>query len=250
MPKSYGYCRVSTDAQRLDRGGVSIEWQRARAKEYHVFKLKDTHAWGGCFVDEAISGGTPVADRPAGKKLLEAIERGDAIIVPKIDRMYRNAADFLNTFSIIETRGVQFHIVDLGIDTSTAWGKAIATIMCVFAELERRMINDRQREALDYRKQHGLQVNGHAGYGFTWKGPPRKKKRVPDHRELEIMGWIVALKKDGYIFEEIYWHLRKKEIFTRKGVEWSLSRIKNAHKAAVRMHEQKAAQEKEDATHE
>ena len=77
-----------------------------------------------------------------------------------------------------------------------------------------------------------------------------RKPWVRDERELKVMEQIVTWRKQGRTFEEIYWNLRKRKVFTRKGVEWSLSRIKSAHKAAVNMHEEKAAKEKEVANHE
>jgi hypothetical protein len=70
QPAAYGYCRVSTDQQR--DSGISIEEQRrkieARAAEM---------GWNlaGVFVDAGVSGSIPLAQRPEGARLLEALRR-------------------------------------------------------------------------------------------------------------------------------------------------------------------------------
>ena len=49
------------------------------------------------FIDAGVSGSVPLADRPEGKRLIEAVGPGDVIITPKLDRMFRSASDALVT---------------------------------------------------------------------------------------------------------------------------------------------------------
>lgn len=54
----------------------------------------------------------PLADRPEGRKLLAAVEPGDAVITPKLDRMFRSASDALGTLEEMKGQGVQLHMID------------------------------------------------------------------------------------------------------------------------------------------
>jgi len=55
------------------------------------------HGWtiAETFIERGVSGGTPLADRPEGKHLLAVLERGDIVVAPRLDRMFRNAEDGL-----------------------------------------------------------------------------------------------------------------------------------------------------------
>lgn len=54
----------------------------------------------------------PLADRPEGRKLLAAVEPGDAVITPKLDRMFRSASDALGTLEEMKGQGVRLHMID------------------------------------------------------------------------------------------------------------------------------------------
>src|SRR5215472_13474760 len=87
---AYGYARVSTDMQA--DSGISIDEQerkiRARAVEmgWHLEEV---------YVDAGVSGGTPLAKRLEGAKLLRMVQPGDVVIAARMDRMFRSASDAL-----------------------------------------------------------------------------------------------------------------------------------------------------------
>ena len=79
-------------------------------------------------------------------KLLREIQPGDKLVVTKLDRIARSAADGMELIEGLLNKGVTVHILNLGVlDTSTT-GKLIRNIMLCFAEFERDIIVERMQE--------------------------------------------------------------------------------------------------------
>lgn len=70
------------------------------------------------------------------RALLDTEERFDAVIVWKIDRLARGVSDFLHADEALQTRGAALVAVEDPIDMITAQGRAFATVLAVFGELE------------------------------------------------------------------------------------------------------------------
>ena len=66
------------------------------------------------FEEPGVSGGTALADRPGGRELLAVLRPGDTVIVGKLDRAFRNAADALATAEAWKRRGVDLIVADMG----------------------------------------------------------------------------------------------------------------------------------------
>ena len=86
----FAYLRVSTAEQASN--GDSLATQRQQIAGYAMMR-----GWPEpkCFIDAGVSGSVPLAERPEGKGLLEAVEKGDVIITAKLDRAFRSASDAL-----------------------------------------------------------------------------------------------------------------------------------------------------------
>jgi site-specific DNA recombinase len=139
-----GYCPVSSQEQ---IEGTSLRSQEEQIRAYCTMKGIEL---AGIHVDAGISGGKPLADRPAGRELVERLATGqaDAAIVCKMDRAFRSASDCLNNIEAWEKRCVSLHILNLGgqtIDTSTPTGKFSITVMAGAAELNARGIPAKKR---------------------------------------------------------------------------------------------------------
>jgi len=90
--KAIGYARVSTEDQATE--GLSLAAQQQRIRAYckaHGLNL------AGVEVDEGISASRPLAKRPAGARLLNQLQDGQAVVAVKLDRLFRDAGDCLGT---------------------------------------------------------------------------------------------------------------------------------------------------------
>lgn len=127
----YGYMRVSTLAQTK---GNSLEEQKNA--------LQMTGAEN--FFTDTYSGKT--TDRPALNDLLSQLQKGDIVVVAKLDRLARNVVDGIALIKSLLDRGVKVQMLDMGIVDDTATGQLILTVMLAFAEFERNRIRERTTE--------------------------------------------------------------------------------------------------------
>ncbi len=161
---TYGYARVSTAAQ-ADRGdGLEVQRQKIRGRA-----AMDGWPVDRVFVERNVSGGRPLAERPQGRALLDALRPGDRVICAKLDRMFRNAADACAMLAGFRRRGVALHLLDLGGDDCTADGIAglVFTILSAVAEFERGRIAERIAEAKAEQRARRLFTGGAAPFGYT-----------------------------------------------------------------------------------
>jgi len=159
----FGYCRVSTQRQ-VDEG-ESLEVQR-RQIEGHA----SIQGWAEVemIVEEGVSGSKPLKERPAGKKMLDALKPGDVLIAAKLDRLFRSALDALNMVDDFKKRGVHLHLIDLGGDVaSNGLGKVFLTIAASFAEAERDRIRTRVADAKADMRRRQRHMGGSRPFGWT-----------------------------------------------------------------------------------
>lgn len=130
--KKKGYGRVSTAGQATN--GNSLEDQRSKLEE------------AGCdeIVLEAYTG-TKV-DRPKFNELIGSLESGDTLVVCKLDRFARSASEGSALVKELLSRGVNVHILNMGLIENTPTGRLILNVLLSFAEFERDMIVERTSE--------------------------------------------------------------------------------------------------------
>jgi DNA invertase Pin-like site-specific DNA recombinase len=132
----FGYARVSTEAQNLDR-------QLDALKQYGVDKI----------YNEKMTG--TQKDRPELAKLIDRMTEGDVVVIESLSRLGRSTKDLIELTELFQSRGV--HLVSLkeNIDTSTSTGKLLFTLMSAIAQFERDTIADRTREGLRAARARG-----------------------------------------------------------------------------------------------
>lgn len=96
-----------------------------------------------------------VGDRPQLRACLDYLRDGDTLIVTKLDRLARNTQHLLEMVEALTAKGVTLRILNLNIDTSTATGKLMLTMLGGIAEFERQMMLERQREGIAKAKAEG-----------------------------------------------------------------------------------------------
>ena len=91
--------------------------------------------------------------------MLSDIENGlqiDYILVYKLSRFGRNAADILNSLEFIQSYGINLICIEEGIDSSQASGKLLISVLSAVAEIERENIKQRQAEGIRVAKRNGV----------------------------------------------------------------------------------------------
>jgi DNA invertase Pin-like site-specific DNA recombinase len=125
---NYGYARVSTDGQSVD---AQVK-QLRDAKAEKVFK-------------ETASGAR--TDRAQLRRALDQLDKGDLLMVTRLDRLARSTRDLLNTLAAITGKGAGFRSLhDTWADTTTAHEHLMLTVLGGLAEFERELIRARTGE--------------------------------------------------------------------------------------------------------
>jgi putative DNA-invertase from lambdoid prophage Rac len=187
----FAYTRVSTLTQAEE--GDSLEAQVRQVLAYAASRALVLNE-SDVFVERGVSGGQEFGSRPAGSKLLAALQSGDIVIFPKLDRGFRNTRDALNVLHTLKEKGVSVHSIDLGGDvTGNGVGAIIFTILSAFATFERERIASRISEVKQMRKSQGYFVGGRRGFGFDVVDG----KKVPNEAEQKLIEEMKAMRLEG-----------------------------------------------------
>ncbi len=151
--------------------------------------------------------------------MLDAIRqrKADAVVMLKLDRMFRNAGDSLTTVEKWERSGVALHVVDLGgnaIDTTSAAGRFMLVILAGAAEMERNLTRERTRSAMAIKRANGQRV-GAVPYGFDLA--TNGATLVPNEAEQTIIRDIRTMRSKGTTLEAIAKTLTTRDIPTKTG---------------------------------
>lgn len=179
------YLRVSTDEQA--KHGLSLEAQLKKLQDYCQFKGWEVFK---VYKDEGISGGS-TKKRKAFKQMMQESKEGkfSAIIVTKIDRAFRNVIDALLTLEDLRINGTDFVSIAEDIDTTTPMGKAMFTIVSVFAQLERELNMGRVKDVRQLRFEQGI---------FPARSPYAYR---PIYKDKKIVGFKVYPKEAEVVSE-------------------------------------------------
>jgi len=189
MPTAYAYTRYSllrqerlvptVDGEKSESLRVEALLDRCRQCYDQEFS---TATWGDCFVDRAVTARIHFGFRPAAQELQSRLTSGDIIIIPKVDRAFRNLIDCSLTVQDWLKSGITVKFLDLPIDITTPVGEWFLSQMASMAQFERRLIGERTREALQSAKERGLKTGPDVGFGFQWKGNGVRASLIPDMR--------------------------------------------------------------------
>lgn len=209
--KAYGYIRVSTDDQK--ENGKSLDAQRELIERWFHYQLAGKgYEWGGIVEEEPVTASRPLCERPRGKLLNAALERGDYVIFAKLDRGFRDTRDLLATNDAWLGRGVYFRFLDLDVDSRTAAGKLILTVMGAVAEFERGRMIERLKQVHAYQRSMGLVGYGNAAIGWMVKKTVRGRELVPNDEERGIALRCLEWYEDRWTVTQIYQHLKEMNV--------------------------------------
>ena len=151
-----GYVRVSTEDQAKE--GVSLDNQKSKIEAY--CQLKDLEL-SEIVEDAGISAKN--LKRPGVQKVLRMARKKkiDAIVVYKLDRIFRSTVDALETTKMFDKWGVSFHSIEETLDTQSAMGRFFFTLTAALAEMERRIIGERTKAALAHKRAKRESTGGY-----------------------------------------------------------------------------------------
>lgn len=132
-----GYARVSTQDQ--DYAGQVTRLEAAGCSPIRSEKISGSSREG----------------RGELQAVLDFIRPGDELVVVKLDRLARSTRDVLNVCHELEQRGAGLRVLDPEITTSGDVGKLVITVLGMVAELERKMIRERQKAGIEAAKARG-----------------------------------------------------------------------------------------------
>lgn len=131
-----GYIRVSTIDQNIDL-------QRNALTSANCDRI----------FEDRISG--KIANRPGLKRALKYVNKGDTLVVWKLDRLGRSVKNLVALISELHERGAHFHSLTDSIDTSSAMGRFFFHVMSALAEMERELIVERTLAGLAAARAQG-----------------------------------------------------------------------------------------------
>ena len=184
---TYAYMRVST-LEQVD--GTSLSNQKRECKGLAMT--------GGLYIetyieDKGVSGATSFFERLLAHNV--TLKAGDVVIVAKLDRFSRDAADALNTIKVLKGQGVRLIINGHGdvTDDTNIMARLILEVMAVFAGHERRVIKSRQKDGQAAKKARGGHIGGSAPFGYRVEGKGYKAELVKDDVQqaalLDVIAW-------------------------------------------------------------
>jgi len=162
MRTAIGYIRVSSEEQA--DSGLGLEAQRQRIRAYCEMKGLSLAT---IFEDPGVSGGKALATRPAGFRLMaEAKKNKPVLVVAKFDRLFRSVADAAQTIADFDKRGIELVAIAEGFDMTNPYGRAMAQMASVFAELERAMIRERTKAAMNVKRGRNERMSHNVPFGW------------------------------------------------------------------------------------
>jgi DNA invertase Pin-like site-specific DNA recombinase len=207
MDYAYAYARVSTLAQDLDIQLETLE--RAGIPPSQIFQEKRSG----------------VADRPVRAELLAQLQAGDTLTVHRLDRLGRSVSDLLAVVQDLDQRGVKFRCVAQPIDTGTASGRMLLTMLAAVSEMERSLLLERTSEGLARREALGLPHGRPRMYGTVGAGPTAVDPTQAE-AEAEVIRYAADYVLSGAPMNQIVDVLNWRGIQSRDGGRWAVNALR------------------------
>lgn len=163
VTRTFAYARVSTAEQdpenqirEISAAGFGIEPHR--------------------MIAETVSGSQAIVRRREFSRLLDKMERGDVLVVTKLDRLGRDAIDVSTTVARLEALGIRVHCLALGgVDLTSSAGKLTMGVINAVAQFERDLLIERTQSGLARAKAQGKALGRPAALSADLQALVRKK---------------------------------------------------------------------------
>ena len=194
----YGYLRVSTDSQTVENQRYEIN-KFAESKGLIVKR----------FIEETISGSKEIKKRKLGK-LLKTLKKGDVLIASEISRLGRSLYMVMDILNICMEKQIFVYTIKdnfhLGDDIES---KVLAFAFSLSAEIERKLISQRTKEALERIKKEGIKLGRPIGSKNTHS---KVLDRMEEIKTLYAQKMPISqIAKRTKLHPNTIYHLRLKE---------------------------------------
>lgn len=203
--QAIGYVRVSTEQQAKE--GLSLEAQEKAIEDwckFHGYELIAT------YIDAGISGKS-LDNRPRLHAAIKALRKGMALVTYSLTRLSRSTKDLLKIKEDVEKAKADLVLLSEKLDTTTASGKVVFTILGAIGEFERDTASERTKHIKQHNKKIGKYNGGKLPYGFMLGQDKKTLIEVPHENELiarakelrqanlPLMAIADTLKKEGFL---------------------------------------------------
>lgn len=143
MSRTFAYIRISKPEQKPENQISEIESAGFNIEPHRI-------------ITETISGSLPIMRRKEFMRLMDKMEKGDVLVVTKLDRLGRNAIDVIATIGKLEQIGIKVYCLALGgVDLTSPTGKMTMGVIAAVAEFERDLLIERTQAGLVRAKAQG-----------------------------------------------------------------------------------------------
>jgi site-specific DNA recombinase len=205
------YTRVSTEDQAKE--GFSLGAQLERLEAYCLAR---GWAVASRYVDDGHSGRN--IRRPAYQRMMAERDQWDALLVIKMDRIHRNARNFMEMMDDLGEWGKDFVSATESLDTSTAMGRFVMDIIQRIAQLESEQIGERVYMGMSQKAKDGPGILGfHSPLGYDFS----EGRLVPIESEALLVREMFQRCADGRTLEEIAESLNDEGHRTKRETAWT-----------------------------
>lgn len=177
------YIRVSHDEQ--VKNGLSLDSQRKTLEEYCN---KHGHKIVGVYIDEGLTARKTLKKRVEFNRMIQDVkdDKIDLIVFIKLDRWFRNVADYYKTMEILDAHNCTWVATEEDYDLTTSNGILNLNIRLSISQNESDQTSDRINFVFDNRRAEGYVVTGACPFGYKIEN----KRYVPDPEKVKIVNDI------------------------------------------------------------
>ena len=148
-------------------------------------------------ITDVCSGSIPLDQRTGGSEMWQGLKAGDSVVVVKLDRAFRNAADALTKADELKKMGVNLYLLDMGTEpvTNNGTSRMFFGMLALVAEFERTRIKERLADGRTFKKAKEGHIGGSRPFGYDVEGKGKEARLVPRADEQQAIAEMMELKK-------------------------------------------------------
>lgn len=154
------------------------------------------------------------------------------LVVFCLSRLARSTIQTLQIVEQLDKAGVELVSLRESIDTRSACGRAMLSMLATMAQLEAELASERTRDALRVARSRGLRTGGSVPYGYVVRYVGRDKRLVPDPRYADVIDEIKRSRATGASLRSIAQQLNARSVKTAHGCRWMATQVASVIKVA------------------